>query len=202
MNPSSETLLLRNTSWLPAIPGLGAFAIMMFSPQVELRTNTEKTRLTGCVSGLGPKTDWRKPVSELTKVERTEAFHPSHDIETRFDVNVTNDDIDTINKIRYWINEMLTKTEPDQIMKLTLPISLDKAQKRIKENLEVLLSRKRRPEEKVYQHPGHQYRWNMLPQYIRMPSQLAQEDFFVYKMIDGVKDIPKDNAVEAKHIAS
>ena len=36
MNPSGETLQLRNTSWLPARPGLGAIATMMFSPQVSV----------------------------------------------------------------------------------------------------------------------------------------------------------------------
>ena len=38
MNPSGETLQLRNTSWLPARPGLGALATMMFSPQVSVQS--------------------------------------------------------------------------------------------------------------------------------------------------------------------
>ena len=182
MNPTGETLQLRNTSWLPARPGLGAFATMMFSPQVEVRTNSNKTRLTGCVSGLGPRTDWAKPAAEVSKVERTEAFYPAHDIETRFDVNVFNQDINTINKIRYWINLMLSKTEPDQIMRLTQPISLDNAQKGIKKNLEDLLSRERRLEGKEHQPSGQQYRWNMLPGNMRMRSPLAQQELFVYKV--------------------
>ena len=35
INPSGQNLLLRNTTWLPAIPGLGALATMIFAPQVE-----------------------------------------------------------------------------------------------------------------------------------------------------------------------
>ena len=174
--PNGQTLQLRNTSWLPARPGFGALSILMFSPQVEIRTNNDKSRLTGCVSGLGPKKDWTKPAVNVTEVEKTEAFYPSHDIETRFDVNITNDDINTINKIRYWINLMLSKTEPDCIMRLTQPIALDQAQKGIKKNLESLLECERRFEEKEHQPMGREYRWNMLPEKLRMRSQLIEEN--------------------------
>ena len=83
MNPSGETLQLRNTTWLPARPGLGALATMVFSPQVEMRTNPSRSRITGCVSGLGPRTDWDRPEEEVTRAMRTEGFYPEHDIETR-----------------------------------------------------------------------------------------------------------------------
>jgi hypothetical protein len=45
------------TSWLPARTGLGALSTMIFAPQVEVRHNAKKTRLTGFVAGLGPKFD-------------------------------------------------------------------------------------------------------------------------------------------------
>ena len=195
INPGGDSLQVRNTSWLPARPGLGALSTMIFAPQVEVRHNAKKTRLTGFVAGLGPKTTWDKPEEEITKVERTLAFYPEHDMEIKFDVNVTNQDINTVNKLRYWVNQMLTKTE-DGIMWLTQPKSLDTAQKGIKRNLEDLLERERKYEEKEHLPSGHEYRWNMLSPGMRMQSQLADQDKFVYKMIDGVKvSMPGDSKV-------
>jgi hypothetical protein len=67
---------------------------------VEVRHSPDKSRITGCISGLGPRTDWERPLEEVTRAEREEAFYPEHDIETRFDVNITNHDINSINKVR------------------------------------------------------------------------------------------------------
>ena len=66
----------------------------------EVRHNAKKSRLSGFVAGLGPKTTWDKPEEEITKVERTLAFYPEHDMEIKFDMNVSNQDINTVNKLR------------------------------------------------------------------------------------------------------
>ena len=157
INPGGDSLQVRNTSWLPARPGLGALSTMIFAPQVEVRHNAKKSRLSGFVAGLGPKTTWDKPEEEITKVERTLAFYPEHDMEIKFDVNVSNQDINTVNKLRYWTNQMLSKTE-DGIMWLTQPKQLDTAQKGIRRNLEDLLERERKYEEKEHLPSGHEYR--------------------------------------------
>jgi ATP-dependent RNA helicase TDRD9 len=201
VNPGGDSLQLRNTSWLPARPGLGALSTMIFAPQVEVRTNTKKSRLTGFVAGLGPKTAWDKPEEEITKVERTLAFYPEHDMEVKFDVNITNQDINTVNKVRYWVNQMISKTE-DGMMVLTQPRSLDEAQKGIRRNLEDLLERERKYEEKESLASGREYRWNMLSPGMRLQSQLADQEKYVYKMIDGVKlSLVGDNKVMEKLIS-
>ena len=41
---------------------------------MEVRHKANKSRLTGFVAGLGPKTTWDKPEKQVTKVERTLAF--------------------------------------------------------------------------------------------------------------------------------
>lgn len=91
-------------------------------------------------------------------MEKTEAFFPEHDAETRFDVTITNEDLDLVNKIRYWMNVCLSKTEPDQLMRLTQTISLDRAQKGIKEALETLLLSERKVVEKEGLSSGREYR--------------------------------------------
>merc|ERR1711972_1144500 len=71
MSASGESLTVRNTSWMPSKPGLGAICTMIFAPQVELRVNSDKTRIVGFIAGLGPKTIWDKPMDSVTKVQRT-----------------------------------------------------------------------------------------------------------------------------------
>ena len=68
-----------------------------------------------------------------------------------------NSDINLINKLRYWLNQMLQKTE-DGVMSLTQTKSLDSAQKGIKRNLEDLLSRDRLTQEKIGIPSGQQFR--------------------------------------------
>ena len=148
VNPSGETLVLRGTSWLPASPGFGALATMMFSPHVELRTNPPRTQLSGCLTGLGPKATKDKAEELLTKSERHAAFYPEHDVETRFDVEITNEDVNTINKVRYWINQCLSKTDPDQLVRLAQPAVVRKAQEGVKKCLEELMGRDRAQKEK------------------------------------------------------
>ena len=162
--PGGERLVARQTSWLPARPGLGPLATMIFSPRVELRTDAhgdrerKATKITGFIAGLGPKTVWDKPLEQVSRSERTQAYFPDHDMEVMLDVSISNSDINLINKLRYWLNQMLQKTE-DGVMSLTQTKSLDSAQKGIKRNLEDLLSRDRLTQEKIGIPSGQQFRY-------------------------------------------
>ena len=135
---------------------------------------------------MGPKTTWDKPEQEISKVERTHAFYPEHDMEVKFDIYVNNTDINIVNKLRFWINKMISKTD-DGIMALTQSKNLDDAQKGIERNLNDLLEKERKYEEKESVPSGREYRWNMLSPGVRLTSLLSDQDKNVYKMIDGVK---------------
>jgi len=201
MSPSGEALLVRNTSWLPNKPGLGAMAIMMFAPQVELRVNSEKTKIIGFIAGLGPKMLWDKPRERVTKGERTHSYYPEHDIEVKLDVPINNQDVNIINKIRYWMNQMLLKTETGA-MNLTLVKHLDAAQKGFKKNLEDLLGKQRKLIDKTGVPSGHEYRWNMLNPKMKLKSMIEDQERFVYKMIDGarIQEMDQNHAVLEKLI--
>ena len=110
------------------------------------------------MTGLGPAVGSKELTEKLSFTEKTEAFFPEHDIETRFDVIINNEDLDLVNKIRYWMNTCLSKTEPDEMMRLTQTISLDKAQKGIKEAMETLLVKEREMVEKEGLSSGMEYR--------------------------------------------
>jgi len=198
LSPAGENLVLRNTNWLPARPGLGAIACMMFSPQVEMRMNKEKSRLIGFIAGMGPKTIWNKPVDLITHIERTEALYPEHDLEVKFDVQITNEDINMINQIRREVNKMMEKTK-DNILTMTQPRSLDNAQKAIRKNLLELMSKERRYEEKEPSPVGHDYRWNMAKQKHRLNSIITGHENMVYKMIDGL-NMQTENTLQAKRM--
>ena len=63
-----------------------------------------------------------------------------------------------INHIRREVNKMMEKTK-DDILTMTQPRSLDKAQKAIQKNLLELMSKERRYEEKEPSPVGHDYRF-------------------------------------------
>ena len=167
MSPSSESLLIRNTSWMPAKPGLGSLATMIFSPQVELRGNKgihkdkkakgKHTRIIGYVAGLGPKTIFDKPLAEVTRSEKTHGYYPEHDMEVKLDVVISNGDVNVINKIRYWLNQMMMKSE-DGVMHITQPKQLDAAQKGLQKNVVDLLNQERVTQTKTSGPCGREFR--------------------------------------------
>ena len=76
-------------------------------------------------------------------------------------MNITNEDVNTVNKIRHWMNHSLARTE-DGMMALTQVQALDKSQKRIKEHLEELFTRKRFLQDKEPMPQGREYRWGLV----------------------------------------
>merc|ERR1712112_454435 len=92
-------------------------------------------------------------------------------------------------------------TEPDQLMRLTQTISLDKAQKGIKEAMEALLLSEREVVEKEGLPSGREYRWNLRDEEYKLHKRISGEEGFIFKMIDGVRltgDVEADD-VEVDH---
>ncbi|XP_028294843.1 ATP-dependent RNA helicase TDRD9 [Gouania willdenowi] len=98
VNQSGSSILLRETTIMPDIPGLPALITMLFTPFMELRNNEERTCYTGALCGLG--------FNKKTK----EAVLPDHDIELAFDVKFDVEDITEINGLRVAINRMLCES--------------------------------------------------------------------------------------------
>ena len=157
--------VLHSTSWLPPTPGLGALATLVFAPQAELRTNPARTRLTGALTGLGPAT---------TDTARQPGLHPDHDIETRFDVTVTAEDVDRINKIRYYMNLALSRTEPDLELRLGQAAAMYSVQRGVKKNLEELVGRERGLVEKEGLPGRKEHRWGVLKDKHRLANRPTQ----------------------------
>uniref|UniRef100_A0A3P9J325 RNA helicase n=1 Tax=Oryzias latipes TaxID=8090 RepID=A0A3P9J325_ORYLA len=113
VNASGSCILLKDTSFLPNIPGLPALVIMVFTPIMELRTDKERTCYTGALCGLGYNS------------QTHEVILPEHDIELEFDVKFDVEDIIEINALRMSINSLLCEGRegtlhlgPDRISQL------------------------------------------------------------------------------------
>ena len=80
-NPTGENLTLRDTTLMPNLPGLTAILALLFTPRMELRRNSTGSHYTGALCGLGGH-----PVTHA-------ALFPEHDMEIKFDVEMTIEDI-------------------------------------------------------------------------------------------------------------
>ncbi|XP_054828112.1 ATP-dependent RNA helicase TDRD9 [Eublepharis macularius] len=95
INSTGSTMLLRETSLMPPVPGLPALLSMLFAPAIDLRVDESRKRYTGVLCGLGWNHALRIPVL------------PDHDIELAFDVEMNVDDITQINILRKAINKLV-----------------------------------------------------------------------------------------------
>ncbi|XP_042302937.1 ATP-dependent RNA helicase TDRD9 isoform X2 [Sceloporus undulatus] len=96
VNATGSTMLLRETSLMPHIPGLPALLGMLFAPVIDLRTDENQTRYIGAICGLGWNHTLRTPIFQ------------DHDIELAFDVEIGADDITQINILRRAINKLVS----------------------------------------------------------------------------------------------
>ncbi|XP_019375443.1 PREDICTED: putative ATP-dependent RNA helicase TDRD9 [Gavialis gangeticus] len=95
VNATGSTMLLRETTFMPPIPGLPALLCMLFAPVIELRVDKDGKNVTGVLCGLGWNQTLGTPVL------------PEHEMELAFDVHFDVDDIVEINILRTAINELV-----------------------------------------------------------------------------------------------
>ncbi|XP_007942813.1 ATP-dependent RNA helicase TDRD9 [Orycteropus afer afer] len=95
VNATGSTMLLRETSVMPHIPGLPALLSMLFAPVMELRVDQDGKGYTGVLCGLGWNPTTGTPIL------------PEHDIELAFDVQFTMEDIVEVNILRAAINKLI-----------------------------------------------------------------------------------------------
>ncbi|KAJ8309140.1 hypothetical protein KUTeg_014014 [Tegillarca granosa] len=146
LNPSGSSMIARDTTIMPLIPGLPSLIALLFAPMAELRTDPDKTRCIGAICGLG----------EDRHAPGYPAF-PDHDMEITFDVKIDIEDIYKINGVRMAINiaigsqDQICSWGSDAIYKIQ-----DSARKKMME----LIQKRRDPVEVMgYKRP---YMWNQI----------------------------------------
>ncbi|XP_063073418.1 ATP-dependent RNA helicase TDRD9 [Engraulis encrasicolus] len=107
---SGSGILLKETTFLPHIPGLPALISMIFCPVMELRTDEERTEYSGALCGLGPA------------LQSNDGLLTDTDMEIAFDVKIDFDDITEVNGLRAAINRLVCEgtngvlhLQPEQI---------------------------------------------------------------------------------------
>ncbi|KAH3857352.1 hypothetical protein DPMN_099959, partial [Dreissena polymorpha] len=93
LNPSGATVIARDTTIMPLMPGLPEMVTLLFTPVAEFRLNAQKTQLIGAICGLGCDEETGMPLL------------PDHDIEMAFSVVVDNKDIAAVRGGGYVVYE-------------------------------------------------------------------------------------------------
>jgi len=81
----SGSVVARDTTMMPSVPGLLPLLAMLFAPKIELRVDLRQTKYTGVLCGLGTAPN-----------EPDLPIYPDHDVEIVFDTNIDDEDIDLV----------------------------------------------------------------------------------------------------------
>lgn len=81
----SGSVVARDTTIMPSVPGLLSLMAMLFAPKIELRIDVRQTKYTGVLCGLGSAPH-----------EPDLPIYPDHDVEIIFDTVIDDDDIDSV----------------------------------------------------------------------------------------------------------
>ncbi|KOC61958.1 putative ATP-dependent RNA helicase spindle-E [Habropoda laboriosa] len=141
----NQNLTLYNTTLMPRLPGWTALIVLIFTPYMELRRNDFGTYYTGALCGLG--------FDSITK----KSIFSEHDIDFQFDAEITIDDLQYINRLRFWMNMGMQINHHSE-----KSISMEEiivCQCRIKDALMKLLEKERKPQ--VPDIINNSDRWNL-----------------------------------------
>lgn len=129
-NMKSKQMLIRETNMMPTIQGLSVILALIFCPTAELRRDSEKTRFVSILTGLGFDEDRQQP------------YYGERDAMIPVDFELSVEDLDTINQIRFCMSQVLT-TEPGVEAPNLVGFEKEIALKKIREKLVELVNKKR-----------------------------------------------------------
>ncbi|XP_043272288.1 probable ATP-dependent RNA helicase spindle-E [Venturia canescens] len=180
-SPAGYHLTLRNTTLMPNIPGLTSLLCLIFAPRIELRRNRMNTRYIGALCGLG--------YHPLTK----NSLFPDHDLPIHFDVDISMDDLQEVNRLRYWMNLGI---HVDQEQNETTENNGETVvcQARIKRALLALLSKRKAVPRETDPNFGAWCRYDercFLP-----PGKVEMSKHSIYRLHEALELEPKDDERE------
>lgn len=172
---------LRNTTLMPQISGFGSIMAALFAPIVQVHRDATKTRYRSFLCGLGFKSIGSNYV----------ACFPEHDLAINCDVAFDTEDMQTLNKIRYFMSVLLYIMPGEQAPNLTedkiLMIRRD-----IKLSLMSFLSRKRYTTDSYPE--SDDYDWNAVNKSELLECHDVYKDKAIFPMFKFMKLTPETNA--------
>ncbi|KAF6209821.1 hypothetical protein GE061_015572 [Apolygus lucorum] len=171
-NFQGDRLTLRNTTIMPAIRGIVGIMCLVFTPKAELRVDPSKSYVTGALCGLGCDSDGM-------------SYDQENDIEVSFDCKFDMNDIETVNRIRFWMNEIMCGAATSVEQQITSRASAYNAQQKI---VKYLLSLFQRPRDPLCPTTfANSYEWNQIPEEDLLKPTKSDPGGFVYPLIWGVE---------------
>lgn len=159
LNPAGSSMIARDTTIMPLLPGLPAIVTLLFTPVAEFRVDRKKTRYIGAICGLGIDPHTEHPAL------------PDNDIELPFDVKIDLEDIYKINGVRMAINiaigsqSSVTSWGPDAVYRI---------QGSARQKLMDLIQKRRESVEP--QNPQRMYQWNQVDPDDVLDPGIEQQD--------------------------
>ena len=155
-------LQARATTMMPNKVGLGAMLTMIFAPKVELRVDRTVQRYTGCLVGLGHHAkdhQDNQPKPYAYESPGLTSYNSDHDMELTFDCEISNYDIQLIQKIRFLMNNAFSidPRKGQGFKKISAENEMIKIQDDIKENLDTLFNKPRYSKSKEF--TKDEYKW-------------------------------------------
>jgi len=144
LNPAGNSMIARDTTIMPQIPGLPALATLLWTPYVEYRANPKCERYIGALCGLGFD-------------ERGVSILPDHDIELVFETTYDSQDIELMNAVRTAVNVSVGSNDSMAVWSVDRMMEI---QRSAREKLLDLLKKQREPvEQNGFR---RMYEWNQI----------------------------------------
>ncbi|KAF2901431.1 hypothetical protein ILUMI_04755 [Ignelater luminosus] len=136
-NATGSSLSLRHTTLMPNIHGLPMLMSLLFCPIMETKPTENGSRFAAILCGLGTFEDGHR------------SLYPPHDICLILDTDLTDEDLNMINVLRYWMN-VAVKTMECNYQEIGGHVGMEECQTQLKNTLFKLLRRQRTSVERVF----------------------------------------------------
>jgi len=189
----SECLVLRSTTFMPISGGLGALLAMVFAPRVELRCDKQFRNYTGCLIGLGDReSGWGTYVNSKERCP----YYALHDTEIKFDFELTDNDVNQINKARHAISKALmrecsTKKMSDTQKRAEVPPNITIRDKLLdcREELEAACHQLVQAQQRVHKEKvpfGRELHWKGIPERRFVPITLSGSQHHIFPSVSKI----------------
>lgn len=154
LHASNHSLTLRHTTLMPNIHGFPALMALLFCRSMELKPTELGTHYAELLCGLGKTTLRRSGMH----AESERSIFPSHDLLLTLDTEVTFDDIESINVLRYWMNQSINAMQANY-QNQNMANTMMACQTRMKTHMIELLKGRVRRKSLVRQHVKDSDKW-------------------------------------------